>query len=117
MSAGSFVVAGYQTDLGETRPIRVQPETVIAASNPEQAGTIEGSLIRVSGGKRRIGIKARSMTLKQNVGAAVAGFQPTRSITLPVFTLAAFNDLAIGTVVAYNGTNWTVSGKSPQSGR
>lgn len=117
MSAGSFVIAGYETDAGAVRPVRVQPETIIAAANPEAAGTITGSLVRVSGGRRKIGTKTRSMTLKQNIGAAVAGFQPTRSTTLPVFTKAAFDALAIGTPVTYNGSAWTVSGKSPEAGR
>lgn len=116
MSQGSFEIRGYETDAGATRPIRVQPETV-TAWNPVQAGTIEGDLIRVSGGRRKIGRKARSVRLKQNLGAVVNGIQPTRTITLPVFTLTAFQALAIGQTVAYNGGNWVVSGVSGEAGR
>lgn len=117
MSKGSFQYVKYETDDGAVRPIKVQPETVIAATNPEAAGTLNGTLVRVSGGRRRIGLKARSMTLKQNVGAAVDGFQPTRPITLPVFTPASWAALSIGTNVTYNGSVWQVSGKSPEAGR
>lgn len=117
MSAGSFIYAKYETNDGAVRPIKVQPETVIAGANPEGAGTLNGTLVRVSGSRRRIGLKARSMTLKQNVGAAVGGFQPTRTITLPVFTAASWDALAIGTDVTYNGSAWEVSGKSPEGGR
>lgn len=117
MSAGSFVYAKYETNGGAVRPVKVQPETIIAATNPEGAGTLDGTLVRVSGSRRKIGLKARSMTLKQNVGAAVAGFQPTRTITLPVFTPAAWDALSIGTDVTYNGSAWEVSGKSPEGGR
>lgn len=117
MSAGSFVIAKYETNGGAVRPVRVQPETIIAGANPEATGTLAGTLIRVSGGRRKIGTKARSMTLKQNVGAPVAGYQATKTITLPVFTPAAFDALAIGQAVTYNGSAWTVSGASPESGR
>jgi len=117
MSSGSFIIAKYETDDLSVRPVRVQPETVIAATNPEATGTLAGSLIRVSGGRRRIGTKARSMTLKQNIGAAVNGFQPTREITLPVFTKAAYDALTIGAAVTYNGSAWTVAGRSPEAGR
>lgn len=117
MSQGSFIIAKYETDGGAVRPIRVQPETVIAAVNPQGDGSLAGSLIRVSGGKRKIGTKARNMRLKTNVGAPVDGFQATRSITLPVFTKDAFDALSIGQTVTYNGATWTVSGASPESGR
>lgn len=116
MSAGSFTIAGYETDAGDNRPVRVQPET-ITSWNPESGGTVQGDLIRVSGGRRRIGRKARSVRLVQNLGAAVNGIQPKRSITLPVFTTTAFQALAIGQAVAYNGSNWTVSGVSSEAGR
>lgn len=117
MSNGSFVYAKYETNAGDVRPIRVQPETIIAATNPEGTGSLAGGLVRVSGGRRKIGTKARSMTLRQNVGAAVGGYQPTRGITLPVFTKAAFEALAIGQAVTYNGSAWTVAGTSPEAGR
>lgn len=117
MSAGSFVTARYETDGGDVRPVKVQPETIIAGTNPEGTGTLLGTLVRVSGGKRRIGLKARSMTLKQNLGAPINGFQPTRTITLPVFTPASFATLTIGQAVTYSGSAWEVSGRSPESGR
>jgi hypothetical protein len=117
MSQGSFVIAKYETDQGDTRPVRVQPETIIASTNPEGTGTLAGGLIRVSGGKRKIGKKARSMTLKQNIGAPVNGYQATRTITLPVFTKAAFDALAIGQAVTYNAGTWVVTGASPESGK
>lgn len=116
MSSGSFVLSKYETDGGDIRPIKVQPET-ITAWNIAPAGAASGSLVRVSGSRRRIGIKARSVTLRQNVGAAVAGYQPTRPITLPVLTLADFNGLTIGEEVQYQGSAWTVSGKASQAGR
>lgn len=116
MSTGSFQLSKYELDDETVRPIRVQPET-ITTWNPAATGTSEGSLVRVSGGRRRIGLKARSFTLKQNVGDAVDGYQPTRSITLPIFTRSVYDNTPLGTSVQYQGTAWTVSGKSGQSGR
>jgi hypothetical protein len=115
--AGSFVFANYETDLGDIRPIKVQPETIAGAWNAEATGNAVGSLVRVGGGKRRIGLKARSVTLKIDVGAPVQGYQATRTIRLPVLTLAAYQALAIGDKVEYDGATYTVSGASPQSGR
>jgi hypothetical protein len=115
--AGSFVFANYETDLGDIRPIKVQPETIAGAWNPEATGNAVGSLVRVGGGKRRIGIKARSVTLKINVGAPVGGYQPTRTIRLPMLDKTAYEALAIGDEVEYDGATYIVSGASPQSGR
>lgn len=117
MSSGSFVNSKYETDAGAIRPIRVQPETIAAAWNPAASGTAQGDLVRVSGGRRRIGMKARSVTLKQNIGSPVNGFQPVRSVTLPVMTPTAFQSLTVGESVTYDGGTYTVAGKSSQAGR
>jgi hypothetical protein len=117
MSSGSFVLAKYETNAGAVRPIRVQPETIIAAVNPEATGTSQGDRIRVSGGKRKIGRKARSVSLVQNVGAAVDGYQPTKSIRIPIFTLDAYNALTEGQTITYNGSAWKVSGVTNESGK
>lgn len=116
MSSGSFVSSIYETDGGVSRPIRIQPET-LTDWNPAGDGPAVGTLIRVSGGKNRIGLKARSVTLKQNVGAAVNGYQPTRPARVAVMTETAWEALTLGESVTYLGTQWTVAGKTKESGR
>ena len=70
MSAGSFLISKYLNDAGNVQPIRVQPETLAAAigatTNAAPAGALTAGqpLARVSGGKRRIGIKARSVAVR-----------------------------------------------------
>lgn len=115
--AGSYIRAKYETNDGEVRPIRVQPETVIAGFNPQGDGTLNGSYVRVSGSKRKFGLKARSVTLSRNVGPVVEGIQPKTTTTLPVFTKAAWTAAVPGTAVTYDGKPWEVASRGEEGGR
>jgi hypothetical protein len=112
----SFVLSKYESDAGTVHPVKVQPST-ITAWNAAPTAAYNAPQVRVSGGKRRIGIKCRSVALAQNIGAAVNGFQPIRVIRVPVLDPTAFEALDIGETVTYNTTSWRVYGKTKESGR
>ena len=82
MSSGNFVTAKYETDRLDVAPIRVQPET-ITTWNAETTGSVTTDQVRVSGGKRKIGRKARSVTLKRFVGPVTEGVQAFRHNAAP----------------------------------
>jgi len=114
MSQGKFIRGKYSTDAGVVHPIRIQPETVIAQTNPAPAGEITGLVTaRVGGSRRQYGILARTVRLAWT-GAAPDGYDPNGIITLPILTLAAYTALAPGQAVTYQGTAAQVIGKSPE---
>ncbi len=117
MSSGSTVRASYIADDASVRPIRVQPETIAGAWNPDGTGTVNGSFVRVSGSKKGIGLKARYVTLARPLGAVVEGIQPVKRISLPVMTPDAFDALNLGQDVAYGGADWEITGKFGESGK
>lgn len=116
MSSGPFIRSKYTDGNGNTRPIRIQPETV-SDWNPVPADPASGEPVRVSGGKRQIGRKARSVTLVQGVGPVTDGYQARKTTTLPVLTQAAWDALTPGQAVAYADETWEVAGLSLESGR
>ena len=118
MSSGSFQIVGYEDASGDIRPIRGQPETV-TDWNPAAVGSISGAFVRISGGRRSYGTKAKSVSLKRPLGAVVEGIQPYKTITLPVFSNATFATLSasIGSTVEYLGVDWEVAGTSSEAGR
>ena len=117
MSTGSTVRASYIADDASVRPVRVQPETIAGAWNPDGTGSVNGSFVRVSGSKRAIGLKARYVSLSRPLGAAVEGIQPVKRAVVAVMTPTAFAALNLGQQVAYLGSNWEVTGKFGESGK
>ncbi len=117
MSAGSFEVGGYETDAGAIRPIRVQPETLLGDDNPFATGARSGGFVRVSGGNRKIGLKARRIAIKRNLGPVVEGIQPTIERSIPILTPAVFDALEVGDEIAYLGVDWQITGKIGERGR
>lgn len=114
MSAGAFSRAKYESDGGEVYAIRVQPETIIAATNPEPAGAItaEPSAI-ANGSRRRIGVNARRVRVVFTAGAP-AGYKPDSPIALPILTPTAFQALSKGETFTYLGGTVEVIGKTPE---
>lgn len=122
MSAGQFITTKYESDSGNIYPIRVQPETTALVlngqvNNPPSGAQTEGVLARVSGGRRRIGLKARNVRI-QFAGAAPDGYKDGSTITLPILTPAVFNALpTTGGTGTYLGVAVNLIGKSSQAGR
>lgn len=122
MSAGAFSTTRYQSDEGGIYGIRVQPETldltIGGQTNDPPAGAIDQEgLARVSGGRRRIGIKARNVRIRF-AGTPPAGYEDIGIITLPVLTQAFYNAIPrTGGTGTYLGAAIAVVGKSPQGGR
>jgi len=122
MSQGFFVVSRYEADDGEIFPIRVQPETLTlvvggVVNAPPGGAQTRNTLARVSGGRRRIGIKARSVRF-EFVGEAPAGYEEGSTLTLPILTSALYNQIPTsGGTGNYLGTAIRIVGKSSQAGR
>lgn len=123
MSAGDFVNSKYQSDEGGIYGIRVQPETLAltieGTTNFAPTGAIDQEgLARVSGSRRRIGIKARSVRFRFTAAPPEGGYAAGDILTLPILTQAAYNAIPrSGGTGTYLGTAIEVVGKSPQGGR
>lgn len=115
--AGKFTIAGYERADGTTGPIRVQPET-ITSWNPEAAGSKTGLYVKARGSKRSYGTIARSVTLTREVGSGAAYNAATVSVTVPVFTKAAWDALSAGQTLAYQGvSDWKVAGTNSEESK
>lgn len=118
MSAGAFVSSKYQADQGGIFRIRIQPETAVTTlgvnSNTAPSGSIDQiASARARGSKRRIGVTARTVTLKP-VGSAPAGYKDGQSLVVPVLTPVVYNAVNLGDEATYLGVPYLVSGKSPE---
>lgn len=105
MSSGVFENVNYELNNGTILTCRVQPETksltLGGVANDPPAGTpVNGyGSVRISGGNRQIGIKARSVTIKFT--ATKAGYKEGSSIRLPVFDPAVWAQYAKGQTGTY----------------
>jgi uncharacterized protein YaiE (UPF0345 family) len=115
--AGKFIIANYERDDNSVGPIRVQPETV-TTWNTQATGAKSGYYIRARGSKRAYGVMARSVTLTRSIGSGEAYNAATVSLTVPVFTKAAWAALSAGQVVTYNGvSDWVVAGTNSEESK
>lgn len=118
MSSGVFQDVNYELDNGTILTCRCQPETaelvIDGVTNAPPTGTPTAGLgsVRVSGGNRQIGIKARSVTIKFT--ATKAGYKEGSSIRLPVFSKTVWDGLAKGQTGTYLTVACVVS--SPPKG-
>ncbi|MEG3882263.1 hypothetical protein QT972_33450 [Microcoleus sp. herbarium7] len=113
MSAGSFSLLGkYEaSEGGLIYRIRVQPET-ISANNPVPAGDVNGiGSVRVGGGNRQIGIKARSITVRWS-GTVPDGYLANGLVRIPIFTPATYNALILSSPFTYLGQPTVVVSKN-----
>jgi hypothetical protein len=115
MSSGNFITSRYEDDQLTIRPIRIQPETITTV-NVAAAGTVGGDQVRVSGGNRRIGRKARSVTLKRFVGPVTEGVQAFKLTTIPILTFSVWDSLTNGASFDYDGATWFVAYKTKEDG-
>ena len=114
MSSGPFVILGYECDNGDVRPIRVQPETE-TVQNTEATGSVAGAFVFAKRKSKGYGTFARQVVLSQTVG--LLNNTAKKYISLPVFTKAAYDDLAPGMDFEYNGDTWKVASLQPERSR
>jgi len=118
MSAGAFEIGRYINNDGVVFGCRPQPETkalVIATiPNAYPIGAVTAPVqARLSGGKRRIGMTARTVTLNFT-GAVPAGYSVGRSVRVPCFGQAIYNAATFGAVGTYLAVAVSVVGRSPE---
>jgi len=114
MSAGAFENSFYETDGGTVYAIRVQPETIIAGTNPAATGpaTGEGSA-SATGGRRRLGINARRVRVNWKT-TAPTGYDVNGTLTIPILTPDAYTNLQKLDEFQYLGNTVVVLGKTPE---
>jgi len=121
MSAGAFVRSRYAASYETTaiHPIRVQPETALASiggtANAAPAGAISNPIqARVGGGRRQIGLQARSITLEAPTTGQPAGYAPGGITRIPALTEAFYNLAAKGVTCTYLGAAFQVVSRSAE---
>lgn len=94
MSAGEFISSKYESNSGSIYKIRLQQETVDAtinaiANTPVASAVDQEVSAKASGGKREIGMIARTVTLR------FTGAPPTNysgdDVTIPVLSQATYD--------------------------
>lgn len=115
MSAGAFTRSKYEADDGTIYPIRVQPETIIAAANPAPAGAVAAGVpsARANGGRRVLGVNARAVYVTFTA-TPPAGYKPDSILKIPILTKTAYDAKSRGSTFAYLGGTVTVTGKKPE---
>ena len=110
MSAGAFVTSKYSAtyDTSAIHPIRVQPETIAATigviTNAAPTGEVNNPIqARVSGGRRSIGLVARSVTLRASSTASDVpdGYALGGITRIPALTTAFYDAAIKGVAVTY----------------
>ncbi len=122
MSAGSFVTSRYESNGGGIFKVRVQPETIDAVigavSNGPPAGAITQEVSALArGGKRQIGVVARTATLKFT-GAKPAGYTGNNAV-VPVLSPDTYDawTTPAGQTGTYLAAPVEVVGQSPERKR
>jgi hypothetical protein len=119
MYAGAFLLSRYASDNGQTKPIRVQPETLSLTiggtpnAAPAPPITPGATFTRVSGGNRRYGTKARSITCRFT-GAVPDGYLASAIIRLPILQRTLWSAVSVGDTGTYLGSSIVVVGKSAE---
>lgn len=117
MSAGAFTLSRYASNSGTIYTIKVQPETLTAnvgAVNAAPTGTPDGEgSVRVGGGKRQIGIRARSVTVRFT-GTVPDGYLAGQTYRIPIMTKAVWDGAAPTTTGTYLTSPIVVVGKTDE---
>lgn len=120
MSAGNFVISKYAASYGDgdqIHPIRVQPETLLAAigstTNAAPSGAVNNPIqCRVSGGKRQIGLLARYVSIQFPATDQPTGYQASGTTRIPALTEAFYNAAIKGVSITYLTKTCTVVSRS-----
>ena len=124
MSAGAFESSFYTSDDGTIHPIRIQPETRgltiggQANSAPSGPADTNAALVRVSGGKRTLGLTPRKIRVRFT-GTPATGYKAGSILTIAVLVPGHFQayrkpPYQTGT---YLNAAIEVVGSSPEGGR
>ena len=115
MSAGAFELKKYSSDAAVVYNIRVQPETTLfSAQAPTIAGAVTAEPSAIAKGSRRgIGVNARNVRIRFTA-APPAGYATGQTLTVPIFSLAAYAAIKKGDAVTYLGVAAIVVGKTPE---
>lgn len=114
MSAGPFILSKYETDGGDIRPIRIQPETLTVGDNDPPAAGADGPFVKISGSKRSYGLHPRKVTLSRQVGSADYGVAKSYARVV-MLTPTAYGEAVIGSTVAYAGVDWIIASKTDET--
>jgi len=123
MSAGAFESSFYTSDDGTIHPIRIQPETrgltIGGQANSAPSGPADenAALVRVSGGKRTLGLTPRKIRVRFT-GEPPTGYKEGGICTIAVLVPGHFQayrkpPYQTGT---YLGAAIEVVGSSPEGG-
>lgn len=118
MSAGTFQLSKYETNAGGICSCRVQPETLAltieSATNdpPTDAVDQEASAV-MNGGRRRIGVNARSVSLRWTA-THPTGYDPNGIVRVPILKPSVWNAISKGDTGTYLGSAVEVVGKSSE---
>lgn len=115
MSQGKFELSKYEADNDEIHPIRIQEETLGVtiggqANTAPTTATTSSISARVSGGNRRLGLKARSVSFAFKTDAPT-GYKVDSPIRLPILKKVTYAAISKGQTFTYQGKTATVIGK------
>lgn len=113
--AGRFLSAKYEAENGDIHPIRIQPETVFDENLEPTGGVTKQTFARVTGSRRRYGLKARILTLSRDIGDATNYGGGTLYARIPVLKKASVAALLTGSTITYQEVAWTIVGVTPES--
>lgn len=124
MSAGPFESTFYTSDDGTVHPIRLQPETRAlsiggqANSAPAGPATANAGQVRVSGGKRTVGLTPRKIRVRFT-GAPPTGYKAGSTLSIPVLVPGHFQAYRkpLYQTGTYLGAAIEVVGSSAEAGR
>lgn len=124
MSAGVFESSFYTSDDGTIHPIRIQPETRgltiggQANSAPTGPASENAATVRVSGGKRTLGLTPRKIRVRFT-GTQPTGYKAGSTISIPVLVPGHFQAYRkpLYQTGTYLGAPIEVVGSSPEAGR
>ena len=120
MSAGAFQSVTYVTNAALVTTVKVQPESLalvlatVANAAPTGTRTVGVPSAKVSGSKRKIGINARTVTIKFT-GAVPTGYLPGSKVRIPVPSATVWNGYDTGQTGTYLGSPVVFAGKSAES--
>lgn len=115
MSAGSFSVSKYQSDLGDIHEIKIQPETaemdIDSVENTAPPSAVNSVFAaEVNRGARAYGLRPRKIRVAFKASPP-AGYRPYTTLTLPILQKSVFDGINNGDTVTYNGGTGEVTKK------
>jgi len=124
MSAGAFESSFYTSDDGTVHPIRIQPETraltIAGQANSAPAGPADenAAMVRVSGGKRTLGLTPRKIRIRFT-GDPPAGYKEGSTLSVVVLIPGHWQTYRkpLYKTGTYLGAAIEVIGSSPEGGR